>query len=288
MTRAPALRVALAALALALLAPAGASAQTPFRGVTDQGRELTFSVLDDASVGSVITKYRIRCSGGRRFRVQRSVFVPPDEGGTKRFVVGIGRYRVAGRGGRIGLVRVRLEGRRRGPAADLAAQRWTGVLRATMSVRRHGRREAPCSLRTRWSARAEGIGAGSWTFERPPEVRPVDDVAGPFEVVRSPAGGVAISASTEDENVLEAYFRGPALNGLEQGRTYEGGGPPGAAQGSLLVGNDPCSDGVARFTVERLQSDRLRRITGLTITYERRCSDHPPERGRIDWTAANP
>jgi len=270
---------------------ADAAAQTSFRGVTGQGRALTFVVDDEGRVGTVTTSWKVRCGAGRRFPEQTTPFAPPARGGTRDRVVGVGRYRLAGSGGRIGRVSLRLTGRRSGPAADPVRQQWTGRLRVRITVRRHGRPDAPCSLSVPWRARAEGIGTGSWQITGEGEafagLPATSSAPGPLEVTGEP--GLVLVDGAPPSGSWEASFRAPALNRLEDGRRYEPGSVPGAAD--FTAGETPsrCDPDGGAFTVQRIRFDRLRRLVALSLTYEQRCTDDDGiVRGAITWTAANP
>jgi hypothetical protein len=289
--------VAAAALLAVLGAPAAAHAQldgttSSARGVTSQKRDVTFTVDSGGRVGDLVVEWDARCRNGTRFAPQTTTFDAPPEGAGRTIITGTGRYRVPERGGRIARVTAVISGRRSGPADNVAAQAWSGTLRIRAVMRRHGRLTDVCTLRTRWRARPQGFGAGTW------EVRPdVPRPDGPPFYRRDPLPDTMAASGTRDAVTVEsrsreagswsASFRAPALNRLEQGRTYTP--TPGVSGGADMNVDDPsstsCSD--TSFTVQSIAFDELKRLVALRVSYVRDCGEGSGIwRGTIDWRAS--
>lgn len=294
-------RAALSALLLSLLTlPTTAEAQLQdpsFRGVTGQGRDVTFALTDSGAPGSLVVEWDARCRRGTRFAVQETAFFSRVENPPPGIVDGVGRYRVAERRGRIARVTAVIRGRATGDPARPETQRWSGTLRIRATMRRHGRLEDRCSLSTRWRAGPEGIGFGVWEMsgEVPGEPQP--------RAWRRDSGSATVAArGTRDEVSVEAddpvyapwtaRFTAPALNRLEPGRTYTTGFEelPGAARMSVSGPSEwSCSSNSGSFTVELIGLDELKRLSALRVRFELRCSSYDPPRtvrGMIDWRAS--
>ena len=290
-------RAALPLLVVAA-APAPAAGQelsvgdVRYRGVTAQGSEILFATESGERIGNIAVAWRPRCRNGTRFARQETTFVAPPSGGGATRIAGTGRYRVAERGGRIGLVSTVITGRRRGDFARPETLAWDGTLRARIVVRRHGALSDRCFVRTRWRARAEGIGAGAW------EMTTQSVCCGEHAWRWDAANAVMQAVGTRDAvsvalrprphgSTWHASFAAPALNRLRAGQTYTlTGSVPGAATMSISAEARGCIN-EGTFTVERIAFDALRRLVDLRIAFAQTCDgDRETNRGVIDWRAA--
>jgi hypothetical protein len=290
--------VALLLALLALPATAEAQLQDPtFRGVTGQGRDVTFALTDSGAPGSLVVEWDARCRHGTRFAVQETAFFSRVENPPPGIVDGVGRYRVAERRGRIARVTAVIRGRATGDPARPQTQRWSGTLRVRATMRRHGRLEDRCSLRTRWRAGPEGIGFGAWemTGEVAGEAQPRlwrRDSGSAVVAARGTRDEVSVEADDPVDAAWTATFTAPALNRLEPGRTYTTGFEelPGAARMYVSgPSGSSCSSSSGSFTVELIAFDALKRLSALRVRFELRCSSYDTPRtvrGLIDWRAA--
>ena len=293
------LAVAAVAMVAALAAASPAEAQfldrdSPiFRGVTGQNRDVRFLADVGGRVGDLTIDWDARCRNGTRFAPQTTVFDAPPEGAGREVVEGVGRYRIAERGGRIARVTVVIAGRRSGPAGDFVAQSWTGTLRVRAEMRRYGRLTDRCTLRTRWRARAEGFGAGTWDMvpDTPPEGSPGPWRHEPATATTAAAGtrdAVSVVSQSAEGGRWYGSFRAPALNRLEPGRTYmPSRDVEGAASMSVTTTVPNECELEQSFTIERIAFDRLKRLASLRVSFVQSCGEGRSRwRGVIDWTAA--
>lgn len=300
-----AMAVAFASAAIPSVAAAQLPSPTSFRGVTTQGRDILFALQESGRVGTVQADWDARCRNGTRFEPQSTQFEPPavPEGAVgpvdQTLIEGVGRYRVAERGGRIARVTVVIAGKRRGPVGNPAAQEWNGTLRVRAVMHRHGRLVDRCTLRTRWRARGDGFGAGTWDMV--PDTPPAEAI-GPWrhEPPRNPmrARGTRDAVTVESGTVgpegseqspfWTASFSAPALNRLEPGRTYTvRDDVTGGARMSVQTDVPAECDTDVSFTIERIAFDRLKRLRSLRVSFVERCDDgRSTWRGVIDWRAS--
>ncbi|HEX2087929.1 MAG TPA: hypothetical protein VHF89_19740 [Solirubrobacteraceae bacterium] len=143
-----------AALVVAAVAPATASAVKNFEGNTQQNRTITMSVGDD----NLLDRLRInwitrRCAlSGSRFQHITAFRRPYDESNIDAFR-DVGSFTVADRGRIRSRVRVVLIGQRTFDPANPAAEEWNGTFQASVVVRRRGRVIDRCRLRQiAWNA----------------------------------------------------------------------------------------------------------------------------------------
>lgn len=288
------MRRAWALLLLApLAAPGTASAQMShpnYRGVTGQGHDVALHLRTTGAPQTVWVEWDARCRRGTRFAVQETRFLPRVDDPPPGIVDGVARYRVAARRGRIAQVTVVIRGRVRGDPARPATLRWSGTLRVRATMRRHGRLEDRCSLRTRWRAGPEGIGAGVWEMARDPANEPEPSAWRSHWVSAwgSP-GNVVVGAGDGTSSSWLARFGVLPPNRLQSGRTYTTSTEPPSAWMRLSGPFDAWCSGVpGSFTVERIAFDDLRRLSLLRVRFELRCRSGDRTvtvRGTIDWRA---
>jgi hypothetical protein len=137
-----------AAVAAALVAPGEAAAVKRFVGQTEQGRTINLTIGDDNLLLTARVNWITRrcAQSGARFQHITGFRRPFDEA-TPDFFRDAGPFTVRDRGGIRSRVRIVLAGRRTFDPADPAAESWSGVLRATVVVRRRGRVIDRCRLR---------------------------------------------------------------------------------------------------------------------------------------------
>ena len=285
---------AAAALAFVTLAPP-AAAQVPYRGVTGQGGLVELRTNETGATGAITIRWRARCTNGRTFHRQVTSFellgeeTPP----TRRMAVR-DRFKAPDRGGRIGTIFVRLNGRfvrsSRGPGLN----RWEGTLRARIVVRRHGRLAERCAMRTRWRAMPQGIGSGRFTAtsepQEPGQGQPATFSFDAATATMSALGtreAVGFDIETDDERVFSGSFRAPALNRLQAGQRYETAGAPMGGASMSVSGSGLCSAS-GDFTITAIRFDRLRRLVHFAATFDGSCfSPYEIVRGSLEWRAAS-
>ena len=284
-------RLVLALLAAALLAPASALAQSEpltFRGVTGQGHDVLF-LHGTESVQRVDVIGRPRCRDGTRIRLKTTSFGPVGDRRIGRVLNAVGRYRWPEHGGRIALIRIRMRGRLRGPAADVGRQVWQGTLRARVDVHRHGVPSDRCSLSTRWRAKPEGIGTGRWTMSEAGLYERARTFDSSTVAISAKANGTrrmfSIEAEPEEYETLDATFTAPLLNTFAPGRRFvTQEGVYGAAQFDMFGNESGCRGGW--IETQAIEFDELRRLVHVRVAWEQPCPDgRPPWTGLIEWRA---
>ena len=152
-TRTPVL-LAIAAFAVALVAPSQAVADKNFSGKSAQNRTVSLTTGDD----NVLKTLRInwltrRCaqSGARFQHITR--FRPPFDVATPDEFRDAGSFTVRDSGGYRSRVSITIAGRHAFDPANPAAENWSGTVSARVVVRRRGRVIDRCRLRSvNWSA----------------------------------------------------------------------------------------------------------------------------------------
>jgi hypothetical protein len=137
----------LVGLAAALLTfPAVSGANVRFVGETSQHRGVKVAVGDDGLVRRVSIGWRADCRRPHTRDIERTVVTPPLHRSTERYFAGRGHY-----DRRQGPYRLRIRVGITGKHPSL--NRWKGVFRATVRVRRHGQAFDRCHTgKIRWAA----------------------------------------------------------------------------------------------------------------------------------------
>ena len=184
-------------LAVAGLPDAGAqSASRLFRGETGQGKRVAVNVGPKGRVRRVTIAWTASC---RRGLLRQDTIIRPRPGtATTDVFRSSGTYRFRGRSGF--RVRVRLAIRGLRDTAAAGGERWTGTLKGTARIRRHGRPYDRCRLRsTVWSATLPAAPAPPPQAPAPtPTPTPTPTTSEPTGGSRTPAVGAWAFEMTGD------------------------------------------------------------------------------------------